>query len=148
MTDFLNINKQTMKLKWEKQQSSKTTKKKFLSSKKFSSFFIAFSLFNIFVPLSLSAQESLIAAFPGAEGWGAQSKGGRGGIVLKVTNLNDSGPGSLREALTNPNPRIVVFDVSGNINLKSDLTIKSPFRLNIQATQPDSPMRPPSLEKI
>jgi pectate lyase len=71
--------------------------------------------------------KSEIPAFPGAEGWGAQSKGGRSGIVIKVTNLNDSGTGSFREAVMNPNPRIVVFDISGTITLKSDLTIKSPF---------------------
>ena len=58
MADFLNLNKQNMKMKWGKKQLSNTTKKKFLSSKKFSSFFIVFSLFNIFVSLSLSAQES------------------------------------------------------------------------------------------
>lgn len=68
-----------------------------------------------------------IPAFPGAEGWGAQSKGGRSGLVIKVTNLNDSGPGSFREAVMNPNPRIVIFDISGTITLKSDLTIKSPY---------------------
>jgi len=66
-------------------------------------------------------------AFPGAEGWGIYSQGGRGGLVLKVTNLNDSGPGSFREAVMNPNPRIVVFTVSGTIKLLSDLTIVSPY---------------------
>jgi pectate lyase len=66
-----------------------------------------------------SAQDS-IPAFPGAEGWGAYTPGGRGGQVIHVTNLNNSGPGSLAEALNTPGPRIVVFDTSGVI--QGDIT--------------------------
>jgi hypothetical protein len=68
-----------------------------------------------------------LKAFCGAEGFGAESVGGRGGAVLHVTNLNDSGPGSLREALTATGPRIVVFDTGGTINLLSEIQIHNPF---------------------
>lgn len=68
-----------------------------------------------------------VPAFPGAEGFGACAKGGRGGRVYHVTTLDDGGPGSLREAVEAQGPRIVVFDVSGTIRLKKAIAIENPF---------------------
>src|SRR5688500_9916676 len=66
-------------------------------------------------------------AFEGAEGFGAYTAGGRGGQVVKVTNLDDSGPGSLRWALTQVDgPRTVVFEVNGTITLKDQIIIEDP----------------------
>lgn len=127
---------------------------------------------EIRIPLTQSAYPTIgentvtapknIPAFPGAEGFGANTPGGRGGEIVKVTNLNDSGPGSLRAAVTAPprhyfsNPeqyqyeseeayiqrldasggRIVVFDVSGIINLESTLIISYPFMTIAGETSP------------
>lgn len=66
-------------------------------------------------------------AFPGAEGYGAKSIGGRGGAIYYVTNLNDSGPGSFREAVDAQGPRIVLFKVSGTIYLQSPLELCNPY---------------------
>jgi pectate lyase len=68
-----------------------------------------------------------VPAFPGAEGAGARTPGGRGGEVLIVTNLNDRGPGSLRAAVEARGPRIVVFGVAGLITLETPLAIDHPF---------------------
>ncbi|MEO2015500.1 MAG: Ig-like domain-containing protein [Fuerstiella sp.] len=69
-----------------------------------------------------------LPAFPGTEGFGTDTIGGRGGVVIKVTNTNDSGPGSLRHALENVSgPRIVVFDTGGLITLSDSIKIRDPF---------------------
>ena len=84
-------------------------------------FSAAFAPLLWFAPLAANGQETL-PAFPGAEGFGAASVGGRGGRVIKVTNLNASGPGSLQAACEAKGPRIVVFEVSGVI--RGDVVIK------------------------
>ncbi len=66
-------------------------------------------------------------AFDGAQGFGAYAEGGRGGMVYTVTNLNDSGDGSLRWAVERPGRRIVQFAVHGIIQLRSALNIRDPF---------------------
>ena len=68
-----------------------------------------------------------IPAFPGAEGFGANSIGGRGGALLEVTNLNDAGTGSLRACVEASGARTCVFKTGGLIVLNSPLTIRNPY---------------------
>jgi pectate lyase len=67
-----------------------------------------------------------VLAFPGAQGYGAYTSGGRGGKILYVTNLKDAGPGSLRAALETKGPRTVIFRVSGLIETKG-LVVQEPY---------------------
>ena len=70
---------------------------------------------------------TVIPAFPGAQGFGSTTPGGRGGRVIAVTNLNDDGPGCFRAACDAEGPRIVVFRISGVITLSKKLVIKNPY---------------------
>ena len=80
-------------------------------------------LATLFIPETAAS----LPAFPEAEGFGAQSIGGRGGKVLFVTNLKDSGSGSLREAVEANDSRTVIFRISGTIDLKSAIVITKPY---------------------
>lgn len=85
---------------------------------------------KIYVPWGSRATDFLrakIPAFPGAEGGGAHTMGGRGGRVIVVTNLNDDGPGSLRWACEQGGARIIVFNVAGIIHLKTPLSVRAPY---------------------
>ncbi|MBN2359755.1 MAG: hypothetical protein JXR83_09900 [Deltaproteobacteria bacterium] len=66
-------------------------------------------------------------AFPGAEGFGASTPGGRGGQIFVVSNLNDSGAGSLRACVSATGPRMCIFSTGGLIDLRTSLAIDNPF---------------------
>ena len=87
----------------------------------------------LFMALSLSSGSAIAAdlaplAFPGAVGQAAQTPGGRGGQILRVTTLAPDGPGSLKAAIETPGPRIIVFEVGGVIDMgRETIEIKHPF---------------------
>jgi len=89
------------------------------------------------LPVARAAPEVPAAAFPGAVGWAASTPGGRGGEIVRVTNLRPEGPGSLRAALAHEGPRIVVFEVGGVIDLeRQTLRIEAPFATVAGQTAP------------
>jgi hypothetical protein len=90
----------------------------------------------ISVCCGLGATGKEIPAFPGAEGFGSTTPGGRGGKILLVTSLADAGPGSLRAACEADGPRIVLFRVSGLISLASPIVIKNPYMTLAGQTAP------------
>ncbi len=78
----------------------------------------------------LDAQRDLrlgLPVFPGAEGFGTRTVAGRGGQILRVTNLHPDGPGSLREALATAGARTIVFEVAGNLHIQDSLVIGEPY---------------------
>src|SRR3989338_2220451 len=81
----------------------------------------------VLAAMLLAGSVYAIPVFPGCEGYGCETKGGRGGQVIKVTNLNDAGPGSLRAALEASGPRIIVFETSGTITLTSRIIVVNPY---------------------
>jgi hypothetical protein len=78
-----------------------------------------------------------LAVFPGAEGFGTHTIAGRGGAVVRVTSLADSGPGPLGEAVAVPGPRVVVFEVGGVISLSTPILVREPFLTLAGQTAPD-----------
>src|SRR5688572_15121070 len=89
---------------------------------------VAFLILALLPAPAFAQVSAATAAFPGAQGWAAQTPGGRGGRIIRVTNLNASGPGSFRAALEAEGPRMVVFEVAGVIDMGlSTWTIDQPF---------------------
>ncbi|MEO8104580.1 MAG: pectate lyase, partial [Betaproteobacteria bacterium] len=86
-----------------------------------------FCCFSLLAAVPVGAQTAPLS-FPGAAGWAAQTPGGRGGKLIRVTSLKPDGPGSLKQAVETKGPRIVVFEVAGVIDLgRTVLEIREPF---------------------
>lgn len=93
-----------------------------MMKKLFTSLILTFSFLFFF-----SSSAYALPAFPGAQGFGSTTPGGRGGTVYLVTNLNNSGAGSLRACAEASGPRICIFRTGGTINLTSVIYIKNPY---------------------
>jgi hypothetical protein len=122
-------------LNWESQkdESSDPNQDLMKNTKKAGIFF--FIIFIILNSSNKSPEEKYpiedqvvaLPVFPGAVGFGSTTVAGRGGRVIKVTNLNSSGEGSMQAALHASGPRIVVFEVAGTIQMTSDMSIRNPY---------------------
>ena len=84
-------------------------------------------VFVLVLIFSISSNIFGLPAFPGAQGFGSYTPGGRGGKIIEVTNLRASGTGSLRSACEASGPRIVVFRTGGMINISRAINIRNPF---------------------
>src|SRR5215475_8810918 len=96
-----------------------------ISTNRLTRFMLAAVISGIVIAIAHStftSAQTALPAFPGASGFGANARGGRGGSVYTVTNLNDSGPGSFRDAVSQPN-RYVVFAVGGVIRINSRIQV-------------------------
>lgn len=103
--------------------------------KNHSSILIVFLIFGFAMSTEMVAQK---LAFPDAMGWAAVTKGGRGGKIIKVTNLNKEGEGSFKHAVESSEPRIIVFEVGGIIDLEgTTIVIKNPYMTIMGQTAPD-----------
>ena len=97
---------------------------------------IKFLFMVIYCTVIVFPQEKSLPAFPEAEGFGSNTPGGRGGKVYVVTNLDDDGLGSFRSACRAPEPRVIVFAVSGLIDLKKPINVTEPYLTIAAQTAP------------
>ncbi len=107
-----------------------------MHTKKKALLYLAMLLAVLSIMATSQAVQTSVKAFPTAEGFGANAVGGRGGKILEVTNLNDSGPGSLRSCMEASGPRICVFRVSGTITLHGAIRVSSPYLTVAGQTSP------------